>query len=97
MNTAEFIKQVSADPAACEKMAACTSPEEAYKLACESGLTDTLEAFTGTMQAARAQMSELSEDDLEGLNAAGSTTNIATLTVATGVGTAGIAIASAGV
>ena len=78
MNTMEFIKQTNADAAACERMAACTTPEEAYELACGAGLTDSYEAFVETMQAVRAQVSELSEGDLENLNAAGTSTAVST-------------------
>ena len=74
MNTLEFVKQTSADPAACEKMAACKSPEEAYAVAQAAGVTDSLEEFVAAMKEIQSQVSEVSEDDLEGLNAGISST-----------------------
>ena len=91
MNTLEFVKQTSADPAACDKMAACKTPEEAYAIAKDAGVTDSLDEFVAAMQKIQSQVSEVSEDDLEGLNAGLSTTGLNTV-----IASAGTSICAAG-
>ena len=91
MNTLEFVKQTSADPAACDKMAACETPQEAYAVAEAAGVTDSFEDFVASMEEIRAQVSEVSEDDLEGLNAGLSTTGLNTV-----IASAGTSICAAG-
>ena len=88
MNTLEFVKQTSVDPAACEKMAACKTSEEAYEIARAAGVADSLEDFVAAMEQIKSQVSEISEDDLEGLNAGLSTAGAATMAVGSVAGTA---------
>ena len=85
MNTLEFVKHAIQDPELCEKMASCSTPEQAYELASGVGLTDSLEDFVETMTKVREQVSELSENDLDGLNAAGDMTESITVTAASAV------------
>ena len=55
-------------------MTACKSPEEAYAIAQAAGVPNSLEEFVAAMEEIRTQASEISEEDLEGLNAGISST-----------------------
>lgn len=65
MTTKEFIEKALKDDALRAKLAGCKSPEEAYAVAKEAGLSDGLDAFTAVMTAAEKRVSgELSDEEL---------------------------------
>jgi len=70
MTTKEFIQYINDRPELCEKLAACTAPEEAYAIAKAEGLTDSQEDFTAEMVSMK-ETAKISEEDLEKVSAAG--------------------------
>ena len=68
MTTKEFFEKTTKDEALCKKLEACKTPEEAYSIARETGLTDDFETFTSVMTAVNKQIKgELSDDELENI------------------------------
>ena len=68
MTTKELFVKMTRDEALCKKLGACKTPEEAYAIARETGLTDDFETFTSVMTAVNKQIKgELSDDELENI------------------------------
>ena len=68
MTTQEFINKMAEDETLAKKMSECKSPEEAYEVAKESGLTDDIEIFKAVMTEVNRQVKgELSDDELENI------------------------------
>lgn len=66
MTTQEFIEKMASDEAFAKKLEGCKSPEEAYEVAKEAGLTDDIESFKAVMTAVNTQIKgELSDDELD--------------------------------
>ncbi|MGN0649299.1 MAG: Nif11-like leader peptide family RiPP precursor [Oscillospiraceae bacterium] len=66
MTTKEFIEKKSKDEVVTKKMESCKSPEEAYEVAKEAGLTDDFETFKAVMTAVNKRIKgELSDDELD--------------------------------
>jgi len=70
MTTKEFIRYLNDHPELCEKLAACTAPEEAYALGAAEGLTDSQEDFVAEMTRMKESL-QISEEDLAHVAAAG--------------------------
>ena len=95
MTTKEFFEKTTKDEALCKKLEACKTPEEAYSIARETGLTDDFETFTSVMTAVNKQIKgELSDDELDAVAAGSSDMGVA-IGVSVGVTGAGTAIAVA--
>ena len=97
MRIKEFFEKMTRDEALCKKLGACKTPEEAYAIARETGLTDDFETFTSVMTAVNKQIKgELSDDELDAV-AAGSDDGDwgVVIGVSVGVTGAGTAIAVA--
>ena len=97
MTTKEFFEKTTKDEALCKKLEACKTPEEAYAIARETGLTDELETFTSVMTAVNKQIKgELSDDELDAVAAGSDDGDLGVLIgVSVGVTGAGTAIAMA--
>ncbi|MGN0649300.1 MAG: Nif11-like leader peptide family RiPP precursor [Oscillospiraceae bacterium] len=94
MTTKEFIEKMASDEALAKKLEGCKSPEEAYEVAKEAGLTDDIETFKGIMTAVNKQLKgELSDDELE--NVAGGMSEAAGIAIISGVGVAGMTLSFA--
>ena len=66
MTTKEFIEKMSKDEILAKKMSECKSPEEAYEIAKEVGLTDDIDSFKAVMTEFNKQIKgELSDDELQ--------------------------------
>ncbi|MGN0648822.1 MAG: Nif11-like leader peptide family RiPP precursor [Oscillospiraceae bacterium] len=95
MTTQEFIKKMADDEKLSKKLSDCKSPEEAYAVAKEAGLTDDIDTFKAVMTAVNKQLNgELSDDELE--NVAGGMSEgvaLALYGVATGSVVAAVAAA----
>lgn len=66
MTTKELIEKMNTDETLCKKLEICKTPEEAYAIAKESGLTDDLETFTAFMTTVNKQIKgELSDEEME--------------------------------
>jgi len=74
MTTKEFIQYINDQPELCEKLAACTAPEEVYAIAKTEGVTDSQEEFVAEMIRMK-DAAQIAEADLETVSAAGQTTN----------------------
>ncbi len=75
MTTKDFIAKLN-DPDLVKKMETVTSPEEAFAIAKENGVTDSFEEFMNEMSALKEATGELSDDDLEAVAGGASTTEI---------------------
>ena len=68
MTTKELFVKMTRDEALCKKLGACKTPEEAYAIARETGLTDDFETFTSVMTAVNKRIKgELSDDELDNI------------------------------
>jgi hypothetical protein len=64
MKTKEFISKFNEEEVI-QRMQSVKSPEEAYAVAKEYGVTDSLEVFVEEMTRYKAAIDELSEEDLD--------------------------------
>ena len=68
MTTKEFITKLASGNASLDaKMQSCKVPEEAYNVAREEGLTDSLETFIAEMTALHDSVKDLTDEDLAGV------------------------------
>jgi len=94
LKTKDFISKFN-DVEVIQKMQSIKTPEEAYAVAKEYGVTDSLEEFVEEMTKFKTAIDELSEEDLEAVAGGLSPASAATVAFTIGSAISGAAIVSA--
>ncbi len=94
MTTKEFYELAAKDEALAAKIQACKTPDDAYAVAKDAGLTDAMDAFVKASEELNTKSKEMSPEEVESITAAGDTiTTTTTTTTPTAAASAGAAAA----
>ena len=95
MTVKEFYDLLVKDETLAGKLQACKTPDEAYAIAKEAGVTDSLSDFVNYSEEVSKEYKEMSPEEIDSVTAAGTGTITTTTTTTTVTASASAGVAAA--